>query len=33
MTWCVAGVLQGAEDEELFTLAGGGTALRPAAGT
>ena len=30
VTWCVAGVLQGAEDEELFTLAGGGTALRPA---
>ncbi len=30
VTWCVAGVLQGAEDEELFTLAGGGTAVRPA---
>ncbi len=28
VTWCVAGVLQGAEDEELFTLADGG--LRPA---
>jgi 3-mercaptopropionate dioxygenase len=30
VTWCVAGVLQGAEDEELFTLAGGGAAVRPA---
>ncbi|HTT52739.1 MAG TPA: cysteine dioxygenase family protein [Streptosporangiaceae bacterium] len=30
VTWCVAGVLQGAEDEELFALVGGGTALRPA---
>lgn len=30
VTWCVAGVLQGAEDEELFTLAGDGTAVRPA---
>lgn len=30
VTWCVAGVLQGAEDEELFTLAGAGTAVRPA---
>jgi len=30
VTWCVAGVLQGAENEELFTLADGGTAVRPA---
>ncbi len=30
VTWCVAGVLQGAEDEELFAVAGGGTALRRA---
>jgi 3-mercaptopropionate dioxygenase len=30
VTWCVAGVLQGAEDEELFTLADGGTVLRRA---
>jgi predicted metal-dependent enzyme (double-stranded beta helix superfamily) len=30
VTWCVAGVLQGAEDEELFTLADGGGAVRPA---
>ena len=33
VTWCMAGVLQGAEDEELFTLAGGGTAVRRPAGT
>ncbi len=33
VTWCVAGVLQGAEDEELFTLAGGSTAVRPAGRT
>jgi 3-mercaptopropionate dioxygenase len=33
VTWCVAGVLQGAEDEELFTLADGGTAVRPAGRT
>ena len=34
VTWCVAGVLCGAEDEELFTLAGArgrpGAAVRPA---
>ncbi len=30
VTWCVAGVLHGAEDEELFTLADGGAAVRPA---
>src|SRR5580693_2229908 len=30
VTWCVAGVLRGAEDEELFTLADGGAAVRPA---
>jgi 3-mercaptopropionate dioxygenase len=30
VTWCVAGVLQGAEDEELFTLADGGTTVCPA---
>ena len=34
VTWCVAGVLCGAEDEELFTLAGArgrpGAAIRPA---
>jgi 3-mercaptopropionate dioxygenase len=28
VTWCVAGVLQGAEYEELFALHDGGTALR-----
>ena len=30
VTWCVAGVLAGAEDEELFALADGGAAVRPA---
>jgi predicted metal-dependent enzyme (double-stranded beta helix superfamily) len=30
VTWCVAGVLAGAEDEELFALADGGAAMRRA---
>jgi predicted metal-dependent enzyme (double-stranded beta helix superfamily) len=30
VTWCVVGVLQGAEHEELFALRDGGTALEPA---
>ena len=29
VTWCVVGVLQGAEHEELFALRDGGTALEP----